>query len=53
MADKSASSELAKDGYVPLKKGWQPKVTGGFKSTSSSQTATPAKGGSGVKAPTK
>jgi hypothetical protein len=51
MADKNEPKRPLKDGYVPLKKGWEPKVTGGFKPTSSSQTATPPKGGSGVKPP--
>lgn len=51
MADKPkppAPSNPLNEGYEPLKKGWAPKVQGGFKPGPDASPKTPS-GGSGVK----
>jgi len=52
MADKSKppSSKPLNEGYEPLKKGWAPKVQGGFKPGGDASPKAPS-GGSGVKPP--
>jgi hypothetical protein len=43
-----APAKPLKEGYQPVKKGWAPKVQGGFKPGANVATS-PPKGGSGVK----